>query len=61
MGEFMCLRCGEEFMSDPKGYYYEQDVDNDAIYGCYTVKCPRCGRVHHCKEVFKWDGTTSIT
>jgi DNA-directed RNA polymerase subunit RPC12/RpoP len=54
MFDFMCMGCGAETSADPKDFYYDQD--GDTIYVLYTVKCPKCGRVHKCREVFRWDG-----
>lgn len=54
MFDFMCMGCGTETSADPKDFRYDQD--GDRIDVCYTVKCPKCGRVHQCKEVYRWDG-----
>ena len=50
MFDFMCMGCGVDTSADPKDFIYDQD--GDTIY----VRCPHCGRVHKCTEVFRWDG-----
>ena len=54
MSDFWCMGCGEDVSADPKDFYYDQD--GDTIDVCYTLVCPHCGRVHKCREVFRWDG-----
>ena len=54
MSDFMCMGCGVDTSADPKDFWYDQD--GDTIYVRYTLKCPKCGRVHKCTEVFRWDG-----
>lgn len=50
----MCMGCGEDVSADPKDFWYDQD--GDTIYVRYTLRCPKCGRVHKCREIFRWDG-----
>lgn len=54
MMDFMCMGCGHEVSADPKDFNYEQD--GDTVTSFYQVTCPRCGRVHKCREIFRWDG-----
>lgn len=54
MSDFMCMSCGQDVSADPKDFCYDQD--GDVICVRYTLRCPKCGRVHKCTERFTWDG-----
>ena len=58
MSDFMCMGCGHEVSADPKNFYYDQD--GDKVDACYTLVCPRCGRVHKCRETFRWNGIVNM-
>lgn len=59
MYEFECASCGELFHADPKNADLVWE-DENTLVASYSVQCPRCGRLHNCKENFKWDGITHI-
>ena len=58
MCDFWCMGCGEDVSADPKDYHIEQD--GDKVYVTYTLRCPKCGRIHKCREVFTWDGIVDM-
>ena len=50
MFDFMCMSCGVETSADPIEYHF--DVDGDVATAMFGLRCPKCGRVHQCKENF---------
>lgn len=58
MFDFMCMGCGIETSADPTDYHF--DVDGDTATAIFELRCPKCGRVHKCRENFYWDGITHM-